>query len=282
MKLWHFRAPNGERNFGDELGPWLWSRLIPDAFDGDDSTLFVAIGTLLNNRLPAAERLVVFGAGVGYGDASPEVDRSWSIYCVRGPLSARVLKIPPHLALTDPAALVRRFVPPATPADSTGRFAYMPHWRSACDEWQRVCDTIGFTYIDPRRDVDDVIALIRGTRTLVAEALHGAIVADALRVPWIAARSTPDILDFKWRDWCASLELPYRPHRIVPVFPLWNNPTCLRRAKYRAMTNPMAAAAISPTQATAMPPPSPKRYPAPSPRIEPGTKRRAPATRTAT
>ena len=245
MKLWHFRGPNGERNFGDELGPWLWNRLIPDALDDDGSTLFVGIGTLLNNRLPRADRLVVFGAGVGYGDAAPEVDRSWSIYCVRGPLSARVLKIPPDLGLTDPGALVRRFVPAATAADCTGRFAYMPHWRSACDEWQRVCDAIGFTYIDPRRDVDDVIGQIKGARTLVAEALHGAIVADALRVPWIAARSTADILDFKWRDWCASLELSYHPHRIVPVFPLWQNPTVLRRAKYSARLAGAAARLLS-------------------------------------
>src|SRR5205814_2371845 len=46
---------------------------------------------------------------------------------------------------------------------------------------------------------------------LVTEAMHGAVVADALRVPWIALRMYSKIDEFKWRDWCASLRLPYEP-----------------------------------------------------------------------
>ena len=40
--------------------------------------------------------------------------------------------------------------------------------------------------------------------------MHGAIVADTLRVPWIPVRTNPKILPFKWLDWCQSVKLPYR------------------------------------------------------------------------
>jgi succinoglycan biosynthesis protein ExoV len=217
MKLHFYRSPNGERNFGDELGPWLWRRLLPDAFDDDDRELFVGIGTLLNNKLPRARRTVVFGAGYGYGEL-PLIDSTWHIYCVRGPFTAQVLNLPPSLGVTDPGVLVGSMDLPAEPRHVAHEFAYMPHWSFACDEWRHVCDQIGFSYIDPRADVDTVLAQIRGTKVLIAEAMHGAIVADALRVPWIPVWNDPAIYHFKWRDWCASLGLPYSPHRIISVW----------------------------------------------------------------
>ena len=63
MKLHYFKAPNG--NFGDDLNPWIWNRLAPDLLDGDPATLFVGIGTLLNDQLPSARHTVVFGTGAG-------------------------------------------------------------------------------------------------------------------------------------------------------------------------------------------------------------------------
>jgi succinoglycan biosynthesis protein ExoV len=51
---------------------------------------------------------------------------------------------------------------------------------------------------------------------VVTEAMHGAIVADTLRIPWIPVVCSPEIATFKWRDWTASLDLPYRPIAIPP------------------------------------------------------------------
>ena len=67
------------------------------------------------------------------------------------------------------------------------------------------------TFIDPGGEVDEVLAAIRGCELVVAEAMHGAIIADALRIPWIPVRCYDHILDFKWRDWCESLQLRYEP-----------------------------------------------------------------------
>ncbi|HEY2153259.1 MAG TPA: hypothetical protein VGH34_20790 [Vicinamibacterales bacterium] len=73
---------------------------MPDALDD-----VVGIGTLLNSRLPRARRTVVFGAGYGYGERPP-IDSTWHIYCVRGPFTAQVLKLPTRLGVTDPGVLV--------------------------------------------------------------------------------------------------------------------------------------------------------------------------------
>jgi succinoglycan biosynthesis protein ExoV len=66
VRLFYYRGENGVTNFGDELNWYIWPHLLPGVFDEDDGTQFVGIGTLLNDRVPAAARTVVFGAGVGY------------------------------------------------------------------------------------------------------------------------------------------------------------------------------------------------------------------------
>ena len=100
MKLYYYQDAAG--NFGDDLNPWLWYGMAPELFDQDDSSLLVGIGTLINNKVPAQPRKLVFGSGVGYNGA-PQVDANWKFYCVRGPLSAHTLGLDPSLALTDPA-----------------------------------------------------------------------------------------------------------------------------------------------------------------------------------
>jgi len=47
--------------------------------------------------------------------------------------------------------------------------------------------------------------------------MHGAIVADALRVPWLPVCCNDDILAFKWQDWLSTLKLPYEPSRITSL-----------------------------------------------------------------
>jgi succinoglycan biosynthesis protein ExoV len=111
-----------------------------------------------------------------------------------------------------------------------------------------VCRRLGFGYIDPREPRQTVIDGIRRTHVLIAEAMHGAIVADALGVPWIAVRSGgAGTLEFKWRDWCSSLGLDYQPHSVVPIF-------ATSRSKARLMVKMgMAAAQLSWLSRTARP-----------------------------
>lgn len=215
MKLFYFRSPSGLRNFGDDLNPWLWGRLIPRFLDDDENTLFVGIGTILNNRLPKARRTVVMGSGVGYGSGLPTIDDSWKIYCLRGPLSAQSLGVSQDLAVADPAILVRKLFHVTTRKEFS--FAYMPHAASSIVgkiTWNSICQELGILFIDPCWPIDEVLSSIGKSEILITEAMHGAIAADALRVPWIPVNSNT-ILRFKWLDWCMSIGVEYKPKKRV-------------------------------------------------------------------
>jgi len=211
--LYYYKTHNG--NFGDDLNPWLWLRLAPEVCSQQKSILFLGIATILSPDVPVKPFKVVFGAGSGPGQP-PRVDDRWAIYCVRGPLTAAKLHLPSNLALTDPAILVRRFVR-AEPV-KIHSFSFMPHHNSMrCADWPGVCRRAGIHCIDPGAGVDRVLAEIRATKLLLAEAMHGAIVADALRVPWIPVRIYEGS-EFKWRDWAASLQLQIEINPIAPIF----------------------------------------------------------------
>ncbi len=209
MQLIYFkRVPN----FGDQLNPWLWPKLIPNFFEINQQVSFIGIGTLINqkriNEIKTGYKKVIFSTGVGYGD-SPSLDDSYVIYCVRGPLSAQALGFSKDLAITDGAALLKKFFKPSI--NKKYKFSYMPHHSLTHDGWNLACKKIGFGYIDPHWSVEKVLESINETEILLAEAMHGAIVADVLRVPWIPIVSNPRILAFKWNDWCQSLNLEYKP-----------------------------------------------------------------------
>ena len=207
MKLWYYRDPAG--NFGDDLNPWLWSRLLPGFFDGRPDSLFLGIGTIIRAGLPAAARKVVLGSGMGYGEP-PHLDPTWEFHCVRGPLTAARLGLPASLAATDAAALV------STVFDG-GRYprravSFMPHHVSATlFDWRPLCRRLGIRYVDPTAAVEPTLAALAGSRLVIADAMHAAILADTLRVPWVPVTIYGHANPFKWNDWCASLDLNYEP-----------------------------------------------------------------------
>jgi len=230
MKLYYFKDPS--MNFGDDLNPWLWNRELPGLFDDDDSSLFVGIGTLLNHRIPRCGKKYVFGSGLGYG-ALPDIDADWQFICVRGPLTAKELNLPPALAVVDPAVLINRHFPFAEIGKTVG-VAFMPHCLSAeLGDWAEVCEIAGIEYIDPRQSVEAVMQQLAGAELLLAEAMHGAIAAEAFRIPWVPVVCHDHIATFKWDDWCESLQMEYRPESIQPVFRGDTNPAVTTRLKNR-------------------------------------------------
>jgi succinoglycan biosynthesis protein ExoV len=245
MLLYYHKDPLG--NFGDDLNPWLFNRLLPGMFDGevahdpakrgqidDDSTLFVGIGTLLNDRVPARPHKIVFASGAGYG-ATPAVDARWRFSCVRGPLTCRMLGLEPSMAVTDGAVLVRTIVD--GPHPDARDVAYMPHCSTARNvDCADICERAGLVYIDPQRAVDDVLDAIRRSQVLITEALHGAIVADALRIPWMPVAGESAILSVKWQDWCQSLGFEYRPTKLPTLWGTGRQPTLAGRLRLAAKT----------------------------------------------
>ena len=204
MILYQWRGSH--RNFGDELNSLLWPRLLPDFFDEDTATRFLGIGSILDNRHDPKLTKVV--AGSGYGGYQPRIalNDSWVVHWVRGKHTARSLGLPPAIGIGDPASLLplAGLAPPRASRD----IGFMPHFESAIrGAWQDVSTRAGVTLIDPRDDPLAVIAAIGRCGMLISEALHGVIVADALRVPWIAVRPLAPIHRPKWIDWAETLQL---------------------------------------------------------------------------
>jgi succinoglycan biosynthesis protein ExoV len=203
-----------KENFGDALNYWLWPKLLPEIIEGDDA-LLLGIGTVLSTKVPDfPERKIVFGAGAG-NDPIPRIDEKWMILGVRGPWTAGKLGLSADLVISDPALLVRSQFHDA--AAKRHQVSYMPHIISVAssDEWRHIATELEFNFIDPRDGIDDVLLQIRESETLITEAMHGAIVADAFRVPWIRVQGGDlHAPTSKWLDWTASLGIAHESHQI--------------------------------------------------------------------
>ena len=210
-----YRWQGASRNFGDELNTVLWPALLPGFFDGDPAERFIGIGSVLDRRHDGGGLKLVAGSGYGGYQRPPHLDQRWDIRWVRGPRTARLLQLPESFGLGDPASLL-----PYTgliPAQKPVRIGFMPHFESAAvGAWDAAAAANGIALIDPRGDPIAIAAAIAGCHVLLSEALHGAIVADALGVPWIAIEPLAPIHRPKWQDWADTLDLTIRFQHLPP------------------------------------------------------------------
>jgi succinoglycan biosynthesis protein ExoV len=245
--VWH--GPTS--NFGDALNDLIWPLLLPGRFaedvdapnsdaartdapdrvapqagppDADSRTsLFLGIGSVLDARHAPDRRKVVAGAGFGGYAAPASLDGTWEIYWVRGPRTAQPLGLPASFGLGDPASLlplVYQVAPSEAACGPIGPIGFMPHFESlARGAWEAAATAAGVLLIDPRAPPRAIVAQIAGCRVLLSEALHGAIVADALRVPWVALAPIVPVHRAKWLDWADSLDLTIRFHAMPASTP---------------------------------------------------------------
>ena len=237
MKIDYYKGAHS--NFGDDLNPWLWPKIIPDFFDDNDSTVFLGIGSIIGEKTyPSTVQKIVFGAGFvpEYHHCPDTSSADWHVYFVRGPRTAKMMNLPAELGLGDSAILLRTIV--KQQPSSSGVISFMPHWESMeRGQWAEACRLAGITLIDPRSPVDAIIASLQKSRLVIAEAMHGAIVADALRIPWVPLAPLNYVHRTKWFDWAESLDINLRPHS------LW--PSSLLEARLSFLRKPVTALPIA-------------------------------------
>jgi succinoglycan biosynthesis protein ExoV len=197
-------------NFGDDLNVVLWPALAPQLFadesGSDRRTGFVGIGTIIGMPIDNLRRLNVFSSGIGNDRPTRWSDLEVEYWCVRGPISARVLDLPADRSITDGAVLTPLVSDFPKAATGTGGTLIVPHWETMnYPGWQEVAALTGYELLDPRGDPRSVIARIAAARTVLAESLHGAILADTYGIPWRAFATSRNFNIPKWVDWTLSL-----------------------------------------------------------------------------
>jgi succinoglycan biosynthesis protein ExoV len=224
-------------NFGDSLNTWLWPKIF-GTFELPENHILIGIGSILdsriNNCIPPDAKKIIFGSGFRPSKIAPIIDDSWDIQFLRGPLSSTNLANAKWIA--DGAYALGLLNLP--PLKKKHKLSYIPHFMSQSNdkplfEAMRSC---GIHYIDPTQEVEDVMNDIRMSERILCEAMHGAIVADIFRVPWMRVRHRAhlhegdDVSDFKWNDWAAALNLSLPT---LTLNPNWEGPGVLGRIKHK-------------------------------------------------
>ena len=136
---------------------------------------------------------------------------------VRGPLSAKALGLIKDQYITDPAILTP-LVYPVESEHKVYEFSYMPHFTVDSENNRKVFESLGIHYISPKSPIESIIKNINQTNILLSEAMHGAIVADAYRIPWIPVYSYDSFNFFKWKDWSLSQNLEIKFNKIKRIY----------------------------------------------------------------
>ncbi len=214
-----YKFPELGRNFGDCINEWLWPRVLAEA---PSTVNFYGIGTLLCAHFEARARsglpTHVMGSGAGIGaPPSAAARRNWRFHWVRGPLTCDRLGLPEDAAITDPAALVGDHLPAALSRAGTLLVLHHSTQSRAGPFWREAAAAADVGYVDPMDEPEAVMTRIAGAELVIADAMHAAIVADAVRTPWVPmVACAPLARQFKWLDYAASMDVPYKPH-VMPA-----------------------------------------------------------------
>lgn len=238
-------------NFGDDLNALIWPRILPQDVRDTGGVVLVGIGSLLDEarfrgRDVAGRRVFVLGSGAAYGRL-PDGWQEWRYLAVRGPLTAALVDRP-GAAITDSAALLASLPDLVSRAERRDAILFMPHHRTLVNSrWAEAAARAGMEFVDPQWPPERILAAYGRARLVVTEAMHGAIVADTLRIPWVPVLISPEVSIFKWRDWLASLAMPYHPVQLPPTARLetfrYRRISRITEATGRRVANPAMAQA---------------------------------------
>ncbi|WP_318433215.1 polysaccharide pyruvyl transferase family protein [Photobacterium leiognathi] len=233
MKLEYCRSET--YNFGDDLNIWLWPKILGDIFDESSDEYFIGIGTLLTEKriykqLKDAKKIIIFSSGA-WDEDIPILDERCHVVGVRGPRTAQKLNLDSSFVVGDGAYLLRKVDIKRDQNIPNCDIGFIPHHRSEdFIDWRIVCEKVGIKFISPKQPVDDFLADVLSCNKIITEAMHGAIVADALRIPWVGAKFSPAFNEEKWYDFTESMDiklsihtLPFMSQKKMPIGKLIEN-----------------------------------------------------------
>ena len=228
MEYVYYKSLTG--NFGDDLNAWLWPLIF------DDETLsgkyLIGIGSVIcDSSLTKSlqdKQKIIFGSGVRPGYTNYILDDTWDVKFLRGPLSANYFK-EKYEYIADAAYALRLVKSFEALADTPKKYevSVIPYFHSVkYFDWKSICKQLGYNYISPfgEQGIEHTLSEIAASKVVITEAMHGAIIADALRVPWHRfVLSTPHnegslVSEFKWKDWLHSINLHFTEATYIQLY----------------------------------------------------------------
>lgn len=205
-----------KRNIGDDFNFWFWDEIMGQAVSNKDDSLLVGIGTILDERIPENRNVHVLGSGTGYGKIANF--SHWNIHFLRGHLTAKALSCDDSCVISDPAILISNLRPQNM--NKKHKISFMPHVGIDSKKYKNFINNLGWNYISPSDEESVILSDIAASERLITSAMHGAIIADSYRTPWLPVSTSHEILLFKWKDWFSSLGLDID---LISIPTMWPN-----------------------------------------------------------
>ncbi|MGY6649912.1 polysaccharide pyruvyl transferase family protein [Wenyingzhuangia sp. IMCC45574] len=221
MKLISYKNKNG--NFGDDLNSYLWPKIFGPKFSENENIAFLGIGSILTENSTFIKEASLFdnklilGTGVRSLKENLTFDETWDFSFLRGPLSSFKITGSFNNFITDSAyfyALLDEYKK-VMKLPKKHKISVIPYFKSIdLINWKKFCDKNNLNLITPSNlSVEEFIIQVASSERVYAEAMHGAIMADILRVPWKRIKfnahfsETEVVSEFKWHDWFGSINL---------------------------------------------------------------------------
>lgn len=227
IPLYYFSA---RKNFGDEIGPFIASTETSQPFfnvrdlpwEVDHS--YCMVGSLLHSL--NKRNCIVWGSGFicSPDDQKPKFSPK-RILALRGPISSKFAE---DLGwgkcdiYGDPGLLIPQYLPP-DPKQEKKNIVVIPHYQFAS---AHKIELDNVEIVHPSRDLKDVAQSIASAELVISSSLHGIILAEAYRTPWVWWRQTTDTrkgAELKFQDFFQSLGIT-SPNFLVDDF-YNSNPT---------------------------------------------------------
>ena len=204
-------------NFGDDITDDFYNEIFRSEVEGREQSsirnLVYIMGSIIGQNESTNYVHNYYGAGFGFSKKAPKNN---AIHFVRGPLSEEFLgnKSPFY---ADAAYITlcfekySSFINELKLSPKKG-YGYVPHHSNTSSNFSvRFCRENGLKFIDPRRHWKEVLRDLSGCEGVYAEAMHGAIFSDVLRVPWVPVFTTTNLSCFRWLDYCLGAGTSFRP-----------------------------------------------------------------------
>jgi len=202
------------QNFGDELNLNFYEKALGlevSKYRPNESIL--GIGSILHFDTSNHSKIHVLGSGSASAEINLKNKDRYKFWFVRGPLTAQSLGIEKKLGISDPAIITPQVYGYQDHSMRKNGTLFIPHYFSAMNaDWTKVCLYAGMNYLSPTSNVEKICREIQSSKLVITESLHGAILADVFRVPWIPVAQPPvGRSPFKWMDWLSTVNITYKP-----------------------------------------------------------------------